>query len=192
MTSRPRMLICEDEEDTARGLQELFGRQYRISVGCDVDRCLALLRSSTQERDPNHRFAVVIIDLSFKGESEPNTRGFRILDEVRKDPFLEPVVYTGTGKHVEKAIESYERGAFRYIIKGMETKDGEALKKGSIAKLKKAVSDATACWRRLVQLDARLGQLMKAHPRDRDILPHARFIFEYIQQIRGRGRRPRH
>lgn len=185
MQKKLRMLICEDEEDTAKELEILFRDDYQVGIGYNVELCLKLLRARGELSDPYDRYAVAIVDLSFKGEPEPNTRGFEILNEVRNDPFLEPVVLTGTGD-VEKAIEAHNLGAFRYVMKGAEARDGQASEKGSIAKLRKAVADATECWERLIQLDAALGRLTRAHPDDQEILPHARFVFEYIQRIRGR------
>ena len=178
------MLICEDSEKVASILEKLFEKRFDLLFALSVDEGLALLRERGRETDPGRRFAVAIVDLSFgEGRGMPNTEGFRVLEEVQKDPFMEPIVFTGTGEDVQKAIQSLERGAFRYVLKGP---DKNRLSDGSIANLKRAVTEALACWKALVELDAMLDQLANAQVRD--ILKHARLIFECIQQIRGRGK----
>jgi len=186
MVKARRLLICENKVDTAVQLKKVFERQYNVSIGYDVNQCLTLLRERRSVHESAERFAVAIIDLSFPSAEEPNTEGFQTLREVRRDPFLEPVIYTGTGEDVEKAIRSHELGAFRYIMKCGEAQDGKALNSGSIANLKRAVADAFKCWQLLVELDMALGQLSALAPNDRRILPIARSIFDHIQRIRGR------
>jgi DNA-binding NtrC family response regulator len=70
------------------------------------------------------RYTAVIIDLAFEKRGFDEA-GFRILEEAIKDPFIEPILFTGTGSE-EKVIRAMDLCAFKYIVKNRRKPDQSA------------------------------------------------------------------
>src|SRR5687767_1153954 len=105
---KPRILICDDDENTVQNLETFFERDYDVTVAYSVPDSLDALKRDL-DRPEGERYAVVIVDLEFRDRETGNVltgEGFKIFKATVKDPFLEAIIYTGTGS---------ESSAFRAI-----------------------------------------------------------------------------
>jgi len=112
ITSRPRVLLVDDNDDSLSMYQEgLRGMDYDIRTARTVEQALRLL-----EAEP---FDTVVTDLKFLGEerSEDDMAGFRIFETAGgSGPPIQVIVVTGYGTE-SIAQKAMQLGAFAYISK---------------------------------------------------------------------------
>ena len=111
ITSRPRVLLVDDNDDSLSMYQEgLRGVDYDIRTARTVDQALHLL-----EAEP---FDTVVTDLKFLGEEgEEGMAGFRIFKTAGSaSPPIQVIVVTGYGTE-SIAQRVMQLGAFAYISK---------------------------------------------------------------------------
>jgi DNA-binding NtrC family response regulator len=112
MTStKPRVLIVDDEPDVVANWSRLLGRDdYACVTATDAERALELLG--------NERPEIVLTDLKM-----PRVDGMQILTRARElDPDVVVIVITGHGS-VESAVEAMRAGAFDYLLKPLPSND---------------------------------------------------------------------
>ena len=178
---RPKILLCEDEENVADNLADKLSTEYGVTVARTYADSTAILRVNRGQEATDEHFSVVIIDLSFETTSGAvGIEGLSILEEAIKDPFIEPIIFTGTGTEV-KANEASKRGAFRFIRKGSPADNKE-----SVGILLESVRTAIECRNSMIAIDTCIKRIRTEHPDDHKILTHLMTVFEHLQRIRGR------
>lgn len=176
---KPRILICDDDQSLVRRLSKFLGNDYDVMSSFTVQRSIEILQADRLQA-PSERFAVVIIDLAFpmkRGGNLVDDVGFEILQEAKRDWFVEPIIYTSTGNE-KKAYKAIASGAFRYVLKepaGKDEKDlGDAVRQG--------VESHHA----IVGLARVIDELAAISAPDSVLLKHAATAYKYIQSIRRR------
>lgn len=127
---KPRILIVEDAPQVIDSLKALLASHYEIQTVSHKDLAITLL-SNNRNKPPSQRFEVVVIDLTFQ-KANDREAGFDVLREAVLDPFLEPIIFTGTGDE-DRAAKAWDLGAHRYIVKARSNIDSSASQKLTIA-----------------------------------------------------------
>ena len=111
MSTKPRVLIVDDEPDVVANWSRLLGRDdYACTTATDGERALALLESERPE--------IVLTDLKM-----PRVDGMHVLTRARElDPDVVVIMITGHGS-VESAVEAMRAGAFDYLLKPLPSND---------------------------------------------------------------------
>jgi DNA-binding NtrC family response regulator len=111
MSTKPRVLIVDDEPDVVANWARLLGRaDYPCITATDGERALALLESERPE--------IVLTDLKM-----PGVDGMQVLARARElDPDTVVIIITGHGT-VESAVEAMRAGAFDYLLKPLPSND---------------------------------------------------------------------
>src|SRR5262245_59235687 len=111
MTTKPRVLIVDDEPDVVSNWSRLLGRDNYVCVTeTDGERALARIESERPE--------IVLTDLKM-----PRVDGMQILVRALEvDPDAVVIMITGHGT-VESAVEAMRAGAFDYLLKPLPSND---------------------------------------------------------------------
>ena len=111
MSTKPRVLIVDDEPDVVANWARLLGREdYPCVTATDGERALALLESERPD--------VVLTDLKM-----PRVDGMQVLARALElDPDVVVIMITGHGT-VESAVEAMRAGAFDYLLKPLPSND---------------------------------------------------------------------
>ena len=111
MSTKPRVLIVDDETDVVANWARVLGREdYPCITATDGERALALLESEHPE--------IVLTDLKM-----PRVDGMQILVRaLDADPDTVVIMITGHGT-VESAVEAMRAGAFDYLLKPLPSND---------------------------------------------------------------------
>ena len=125
------VLVVEDSDEDFATLQVAFkavGLKNEIRRVTSGDKCLALLRSSTNESF--HRPALVLMDLN-----TPGTDGRGALESIKADPALcdLPVVVLSTSANVKDLEFCYRMGANAHHVKPVRYRDHLQLLEGVFA-----------------------------------------------------------
>jgi CheY-like chemotaxis protein len=104
---RATILVCEDESTLRELVRAVLGPGYRYVDAVDGAESLDLVRSLRPD--------LVVLDLML-----PQTSGFEVLAEIRRDPHLRhtPVVVLTAWSHLEEA--AHAAGADRFVSKPFE------------------------------------------------------------------------
>jgi EAL domain-containing protein (putative c-di-GMP-specific phosphodiesterase class I) len=104
-----RVLLVDDEQAIARGLGRLLkAAGYVVTAATDGVHAMAALAASS--------FDVIVSDIRM-----PNMGGLALLQAIRGRDLDVPVVFLTGSPTVETAVEALERGAFRYLMKPVDT-----------------------------------------------------------------------
>jgi EAL domain-containing protein (putative c-di-GMP-specific phosphodiesterase class I) len=104
-----RVLLVDDEPPIARGLGRLLkAAGYALTTAHDGVEALKALEAAA--------FDVVVSDIRM-----PNMDGLELLRSIRMRDLDMPVVFLTGSPTMETAVEALERGAFRYLMKPVET-----------------------------------------------------------------------
>ena len=111
MSTKPRVLIVDDEPDVVANWSRLLGRDdYACATATDAERALELLESERPE--------IVLTDLKM-----PRVDGMQVLTRALElDPDVVVIMITGHGS-VESAVEAMRAGAFDYLLKPLPSND---------------------------------------------------------------------
>jgi DNA-binding NtrC family response regulator len=111
MSSKPRVLIVDDEPDVVANWARLLGREdYSCLTATDGERALTILESERPE--------IILTDLKM-----PGVDGMQVLARARDiDPDSVVIMITGHGT-VESAVEAMRAGAFDYLLKPLPSND---------------------------------------------------------------------
>jgi two-component system response regulator AtoC len=111
MSTKPRVLIVDDEPDVVANWARLLGRgDYSCITATDGERALALLDKERPE--------IVLTDLKM-----PRVDGMQVLTRALDlDPDVVVIMITGHGS-VESAVEAMRAGAFDYLLKPLPSND---------------------------------------------------------------------
>ena len=129
LSSKPRVLIVDDEPDVVANWARLLGREdYACVTTTDGERALALLESERPE--------IVLTDLKM-----PRVDGMQILRQaLEADPDAVVIVITGHGT-VESAVDAMRAGAFDYLLKPLPSNDVLRLAVGRAAERRRLVEE---------------------------------------------------
>jgi two-component system response regulator AtoC len=129
MSSKPRVLIVDDEPDVVANWARLLGREdYPCLTAMDGERALALLESERPE--------IVLTDLKM-----PGVDGMQVLARARDiDPDAVVIMITGHGT-VESAVEAMRAGAFDYLLKPLPSNDVLRLAVGRAAERRRLIEE---------------------------------------------------
>lgn len=121
------VLVCDDDDNVAQVLKEALKAAYKPYIAHEFPEAINMLRLDREQNQAEDRYTAVIIDLAFEPKAKRgiNEDGFRILEEAIKDPFIEPILFTGTGSE-EKVIRAMNLCAFKYIAKNSRKPDPSA------------------------------------------------------------------
>lgn len=117
-----KILIVENDHDMVIHLKHLLEPDYNVTSADTIDRGELFLNDSNSRPDVHERFSVVIVDLSFEKDGPINELGYQILKTALEDPFIKPIVYTGTGNK-EKKLRAFDDGAISFVEKGKSVDD---------------------------------------------------------------------
>jgi len=109
--SRPpvRVLLVDDEQAIARGLGRLLkSAGYDVTAAYDGVHAMEAITAGP--------FDVIVSDIRM-----PNMGGLALLQAIRGRDLDVPVVFLTGSPTVETAVEALERGAFRYLMKPVDT-----------------------------------------------------------------------
>ncbi len=111
MSTKPRVLIVDDEPDVVANWARLLGREdYPCITATDGERAMALLESECPD--------VVLTDLKM-----PRVDGMQVLARALElDPDVVVIMITGHGT-VESAVDAMRAGAFDYLLKPLPSND---------------------------------------------------------------------
>jgi DNA-binding NtrC family response regulator len=111
MSTKPRVLIVDDEPDVVANWARLLGREdYPCITATDGERAMALLESERPD--------VVLTDLKM-----PRVDGMQVLARALElDPDVVVIMITGHGT-VESAVDAMRAGAFDYLLKPLPSND---------------------------------------------------------------------
>jgi two-component system response regulator AtoC len=111
VSTKPRVLIVDDEPDVVANWSRLLGRDdYACVTATDGERALTLLESERPE--------IVLTDLKM-----PRVDGMQVLTRALElDPDVVVIMITGHGS-VESAVEAMRAGAFDYLLKPLPSND---------------------------------------------------------------------
>jgi DNA-binding NtrC family response regulator len=129
MSTKPRVLIVDDEPDVVDNWSRLLGREdYACITATDGERALSLLESERPE--------IVLTDLKM-----PRADGMQVLARALEvDPDAVVIVITGHGT-VESAVEAMRAGAFDYLLKPLPSNDVLRLAVGRAAERRRLVEE---------------------------------------------------
>jgi len=108
-TAAHRVLLVDDEPELLRALERLLRR-----AGYEVQSCSD--GTSAVERLEHDDFDVVISDIAM-----PNMDGIQLLRSIREHDLDIPVILITGAPAVQSAIDALEYGAFKYLVKPIES-----------------------------------------------------------------------
>ncbi|MFC1767378.1 sigma-54-dependent transcriptional regulator [Candidatus Margulisiibacteriota bacterium] len=107
MTTKPDILIIDDEEDMLSMYRAVFKKEYNIDTAADGKEGIKKVK------DGNYQ--AIILDIIMPGIS-----GIEVLKKIKAfDPTIEVIMATAS-KEIRLAVESLKAGAYDYIIKPFE------------------------------------------------------------------------
>lgn len=108
--TKESILILEDEEDIAQGLQELFrGNQYQVSVSS----CLSDARKKIREEN----FSVYLLDVLL-----PDGYSFELCQEIREKTEA-PILFLTAMDDEDSVIRGLDSGGDDYVTKPFRTRE---------------------------------------------------------------------
>jgi PAS domain S-box-containing protein len=104
-----RILLVDDEAEVVRSLERVLVRAgYEVTTACDGGQAIALGASA--------RFDVIVSDIRM-----PQVDGLTLLRAIRGRDLDVPVVFMTGMPTIETAIDAMEHGAFRYLVKPVDS-----------------------------------------------------------------------
>lgn len=179
MSTKGRILICDDNSSWVRGVKELLTLEgYSVFTASTIARSIDYLTEDQKNPKLRDRFSVVFVDLDFK-DKDGSDAGLKVLEVARRDPLLESIVCTGFGSEglASKAISA---GVFGYIMKNAPADDGN--------NLLQTVVRADRLHKQCLALIEEIDRLAAANPGISAIGALAPHFVEYVRNVRGRGR----
>lgn len=107
---KPRILICEDEENLRKGVRYMLERDYELTLAADGEEGLNAL--STQS------FDLVILDIKL-----PKVDGLDLLKALQAKPNPPPVIMLTAYQSTEVAQRATLAGANEYVTKPFVRED---------------------------------------------------------------------
>jgi EAL domain-containing protein (putative c-di-GMP-specific phosphodiesterase class I) len=107
---KPRVLLVDDDPAIVRAYQKLLaGRGFNVETASNGREGLTLLESMP--------FDVIVSDVSM-----PEMGGLEFLRAVRRHDLDVPVILTTGEPGLDSAVQAIEYGAFRYLVKPVDSK----------------------------------------------------------------------
>ena len=113
MTSRPSILVLEDDPEWFEIVSTCLGENYRLVHACSLSEAAGLLRSET--------FSLIILDLNLSDAAEPDDRsGFQIIEvlyraELQASTAVLVLSRYDEGEELRTAFKQY--GVYDFISK---------------------------------------------------------------------------
>ncbi len=118
-TSKPSLLIVDDEPDVLQMFRSILGSSYRTITAASGETALKLMKKETPD--------LVLLDIRM-----PGTDGFEVLKIMKgTDRDLEVIVVTAS-KDVKSAVECMKLGAYDYVTKPFEAEELKTLIKKAL------------------------------------------------------------
>jgi two-component system NtrC family response regulator len=115
MSSKPRLLVVDDDEDLRTQMRWALADEFEISLAGSRDEALARAREQ--------RPAVVTLDLGLPPHPGGVEEGFAALDEMRaEDPAAKVVVITGREDRAH-ALRAVDQGAYDFFVKPIDVEE---------------------------------------------------------------------
>ena len=115
MSSKPRLLVVDDDEDLRTQMRWALADEFQISLAGSRDEALARARED--------RPAVVTLDLGLPPHPGGVEEGFAALDELRaEDPTAKVVVITGREDRAH-ALRAVDQGAYDFFVKPIDVEE---------------------------------------------------------------------
>jgi PAS domain S-box-containing protein len=148
-SSRPKILLADDNADMRRYVGRLLGAQYEVEAVADGEKALNAVRT----RAPD----LVLADVMM-----PNLDGFGLLRELRADARLKtiPVILLSARAGEEARVGGMEAGADDYLVKPFSARELHARVEAHL-KLHRVRSDAD---RALRESERRFREMIDALP----------------------------
>jgi len=109
--ARPVLMIVDDDDSVRIALRLLFRPDYEVILAESGQQAIGLLQIRAVD--------VAILDLNM-----PEMTGIQLLEKIKRfDPSVEVIILTGQGA-LETARQAMSLGAFAYLIKPFELKEG--------------------------------------------------------------------
>lgn len=109
-TSRPRILIADDQSDIREALRLLFKNASFVVETVDSPR--AVLRA-VEAKD----YQLVLIDLNYTRDTTSGAEGLDLLEKLRAIDATLPVVVMTAWSHVDLVVDAMKRGASDFVTK---------------------------------------------------------------------------
>lgn len=142
-TSRPRILVVDDDEVLARAYARMLsGDGYDVEVRLDGEAGVSAIKASS--------FDVVLSDIDM-----PRLGGVALLERIRVHDLDIPVVLVTGSPSIETAMAAVEHGALRYLTKPVEGNHlrsvmADAIRLHRLARAKRSALDLAGGVDRLV------------------------------------------
>jgi DNA-binding NtrC family response regulator len=124
---KEKILIIDDDKQYADSLAYSLKKDFEVFIAVNKPEALEML---------SYNMDSVLLDINFSGElSSGDTSGFTILEEIRDQYVLLPVIMLSGYEIPEIIIDSFRKGASDYIIKGkVNTTELKSLIRGHLEK----------------------------------------------------------
>jgi DNA-binding NtrC family response regulator len=176
MTSKGRILICDDTLEFSKGIKRLLLMEgYEVVTRSNPMKSIQCLEEDQREPKLRDRFSVVVVDLDFDDKEGPDA-GMKILEVARRDPLLESIVCTSKGDE-RLAVKAINLGVFGYVMKNEPSND-----------LLQTVCRASALHNQCLGLIEEIERLAQLNPGIAGINALSPHIVDYVRNIRGRGK----
>ena len=110
MSTKKRILICDDEEGVRESLKLILEDDYDLSFAATGDEAIKKIKKHS-------------IDLAMLDIKMPKLSGIEALQELKKTSPKTKVIIVSGYKSVETASEAIKRGASDYIVKPFDSKN---------------------------------------------------------------------
>ena len=115
MTTKPRLLVVDDDEDLRTQMRWALADEFEVSLAASREEALARARED--------RPAVVTLDLGLPPHPGGVEEGFAALDELRaEDASAKVVVITGRGDRAH-ALRAVDQGAYDFFVKPIDVEE---------------------------------------------------------------------
>jgi DNA-binding response OmpR family regulator len=141
-TSRPRVLVVEDNPDLRLALRSMLSAHYDVMVADDGDEGIEQVRASVP--------SLVLSDLMM-----PHRNGFDLCRAIRTDPrtaHIPVIILTARGE-IDKKLEGFESGADDYLQKPFNSRE-------LLARVKSLIENR-ALQRQLVEKNEELARALE-------------------------------
>lgn len=111
MSTKPRIMICDDEEGIRESLKLILENDYDVKLCTGGADCLECIKGKCD------------VDLILLDIKMPKMSGLDILKQIKTaNPAMKVIMVTGY-KSVETATEAIKSGAADYIVKPFDSKN---------------------------------------------------------------------
>jgi two-component system NtrC family response regulator len=124
MTSKPKLLIIDDDENIRTQMKWALAQDYEVFLAGERAGALEVLAKESP--------CIVCLDLGLPPDARGVSEGFRILSEIRKrDALIKVIVVTGRDEK-EHALRGIDEGAYDFFCKPVQIDDLKVVLKRAV------------------------------------------------------------